>query len=219
MQHCIEDGGRPSEVALQGEASNHPKLLRLRAGVVSVVGKVALPVRQVRARKASASEPLMKCRKRIDDIKTEAFFLSRDKSGGNLFYRPGGVRHAGGASLVQASMWNVGTCRLATPSLRYRSAAKGSSPSSRNCKGPSTDARHRGGSPRSSDEARVMRAERRGRAVRVFLTVNQERRGGMLTQSDPAGNWGDPNLVVHDGPGEQTWSRRRHISSSDGMSR
>ncbi len=36
---CARDGGRPSGAALQGEASNHPKLLWLRAMVVSVGGK------------------------------------------------------------------------------------------------------------------------------------------------------------------------------------
>src|SRR6266511_4025404 len=36
---CIRDGGWPSEAALQGEASNHRELRRLRAGVVSVMEK------------------------------------------------------------------------------------------------------------------------------------------------------------------------------------
>ena len=38
---CVRDGGGPSGVALQGEASNHRMLRRLRAGVVSVAGKGA----------------------------------------------------------------------------------------------------------------------------------------------------------------------------------
>jgi len=67
---CIRDGGRPSGAALQGEASNHHELLRSRAGVVSVVGKGALPVHQVRARKASVSKPLIACRKRRDGVET-----------------------------------------------------------------------------------------------------------------------------------------------------
>ena len=32
----------------------------------------------------NASEPLMKCRKRRDDVKTEGESLTRDKLGGNL---------------------------------------------------------------------------------------------------------------------------------------
>src|SRR5712692_3625278 len=47
-------------------------------------GKGAPPGRQVRARKANASEPLMTCRKRSDDIKTEEESLPREEPGGNL---------------------------------------------------------------------------------------------------------------------------------------
>lgn len=38
----------------------------------------------MRARKANASEPLMTCRKRSDDIKTEEESLPREEPGGNL---------------------------------------------------------------------------------------------------------------------------------------
>jgi hypothetical protein len=48
MQCCIGDGGAglgmaggSSVVALQGEAANHRKVRRLRAGVLSVAGKGA----------------------------------------------------------------------------------------------------------------------------------------------------------------------------------
>ena len=47
MRCCIRDGGAgpsgwwASAAALQGEAGNHPELLRSRAVVVSVGGKVA----------------------------------------------------------------------------------------------------------------------------------------------------------------------------------
>ncbi len=53
MRCCIGDGGAgslawwPSAAALQGEAANHLELLRSRAVVVSVVGKVASRARQV----------------------------------------------------------------------------------------------------------------------------------------------------------------------------
>ncbi len=59
-----------SAAALQGEAANQPELLRSRAVVVSVVGKGALSARQVWAKKASASDPLMTCRRPLDDIET-----------------------------------------------------------------------------------------------------------------------------------------------------
>ncbi len=52
--------------------------------VVSVTEK-AHEMRQVGTEKANVSEPLLKCRKRIDDIKTGVQLLSRDESGGYLF--------------------------------------------------------------------------------------------------------------------------------------
>ena len=57
------------------------------------------------------SEPLMKRRKRSDDIETGVQLLPWDESGGFLCSWPGGVRHRGGASSVQAPVWNVGTAR------------------------------------------------------------------------------------------------------------
>ena len=68
-------------------------------------------MRQVRAKKANASEPLKTCRK----------FHRRHQNRGRVspsgaawalpVYCPGGVRHKGGASLAQAPVWNVGTWR------------------------------------------------------------------------------------------------------------
>ena len=37
--------------------------------------------------------------------------MPRDESGGFLYSWPGGARHKGGASSVQALVWNVGTPR------------------------------------------------------------------------------------------------------------
>src|SRR5512144_156493 len=74
----------PSAAALQEEAANHPELLRSRAVVVSVEGDGALPARQVWITKASASEPLMKCRKRIDGVKTGVEPMPREEPGGSL---------------------------------------------------------------------------------------------------------------------------------------
>jgi len=74
----------PSAVALQGEAANHRELRRSRAGVVSVAEKACQRARQVWTTKASASEPLMTCRKRIDGIKTGVESFPRDEPGGSL---------------------------------------------------------------------------------------------------------------------------------------
>ena len=108
-----------SAAALQGEAANHRKLRRSRAGVVSVAEKARQRVRQVWAKKASASEPLMTCRNRIDDIET-GLGMWPGRSLGEPAYCPGGVRHGGGASLVRALVRNVGTCRPETAGGQWR---------------------------------------------------------------------------------------------------
>jgi hypothetical protein len=46
------------------------------------------------------------------------------------------------------------------------------------CEGESSDAGHRGGPTRSSDEGPVMGLERRGRVILVSLAVNRLRVGG-----------------------------------------
>ncbi len=53
--------------------------------MVSVKGKGRARLCQVGIKEANVSEPLMKCRKRRDYVKTEGESLTRDKSGGNLF--------------------------------------------------------------------------------------------------------------------------------------
>jgi len=66
----MRDGGiRPSEVCLQGLASNHPQRHWLKVLVVSM-GEKALEKRQVWIEKANTREPSFKCRKWRDDIKT-----------------------------------------------------------------------------------------------------------------------------------------------------
>ena len=69
---------------MQEQASNYLKLLRLRAMVVSVVGKGAIRSCQVRFRETSASEPLTRCRKQLGGVKTGGLSLSQEKSRGYL---------------------------------------------------------------------------------------------------------------------------------------
>jgi hypothetical protein len=54
----------------------------------------------VGTRKASESEPLLTCRNSKNDIKTGATPLAPGQAWRVSAYWPGGVRHAGGASLV-----------------------------------------------------------------------------------------------------------------------
>ena len=89
-------------------------------------------------------EPLMKGRKRIDDVKTGEESLTRDESGGCLFTGPGGVRLGGGVTLQQVFARNVGTS-----SMMPRENAKW-----KTHEAPSTNAWARGGLARTSEEGR-----------------------------------------------------------------
>lgn len=116
MQCRAKDGGRSSGVALQGEAPNHRKLRRSRAGVVSVAEKAGFePVRYEPRRRAKANHP-MTGRKRSGDIKSGVESLPRDESGGNLFT----AQAVSGLKVARARfrLWH-GTCE---PVSRYRPA-------------------------------------------------------------------------------------------------
>ena len=119
-------------------------------------------------RKANASEPLMMCRKLKSGIRTGVLSRSRDKSGGCPVYWPGGARHEGGASLFcgfctergKAGSDN-GACWL----FLGQQAARGRALGDRNREAQSTDAEFAGGPARSSGDAPVTGAERRGRLI------------------------------------------------------
>jgi hypothetical protein len=108
----------------------------------------------------------MTCRKRMDDVKTGGKSLTRDQSGGWPDCCPDGIRHEGGVTLGQALARNVGTCRP---------DAKGDIQAGGPCEDQSTDAGHRGGATRSSDEGPVMGLERRGCVVQLWTEVNRQR--------------------------------------------
>lgn len=125
----------------------------------------------------------MKCRKRIDGIKTGVESLPREQPGGSL---PTG-QVVPGMKVAQA--WSGLSCGTGEPVAPRPRAASGASPglrsfveartpSSGNCEGESSDAGHRGGPTRSSDEGPVMGLERRGRVVLAGLAVNRADAGG-----------------------------------------
>jgi len=89
-------------------------------------------------------EPLMKGRKRMDDVETGTESLARDESGRNLPTYPDGVRLRGGVKLQQVLARNVGT----SPVMRRENAKW------QTHEAPSTDARARDGLARSSEESR-----------------------------------------------------------------
>jgi hypothetical protein len=101
-------------VALQEEATNHPKVRRSRAARAERWRKRrASECVRYDPMKASESEPLKTCRNFLDDIETRLDACAWDEPGMEPVYCPGGVRHVGGASAGQAPVRNMGTCRLA----------------------------------------------------------------------------------------------------------
>ena len=100
----------------------------------------------------------MTCRKRIDDVETGGKSLTRDESGGCPDCGPGGIRHEGGVTLNWALAWNVET---------GRPDAKGEVQMGGPHEDKSTEAGHRDGAARSSDEGSVMERERRGCVVQL----------------------------------------------------
>jgi len=90
----------------------------------------------------------------------------------------------GGASVIRALVRNSGTCRpdgtvgqWSGPGLR--SVVWSENSEQQICEGESSDAGHRGGPDRSSDEGPVMGLERRGRVVLAGLAANHLWVGGV----------------------------------------
>ena len=86
-------------------------------------------------------------------IETRPQSLAWDAVKAGPAYGLDGDRRKGGASSVQAPVWNLGTPRPDTVGRVLERSARGSSPSSGNCEGLSTDAGQAGGPSCSSDEA------------------------------------------------------------------
>jgi len=112
----MKDGGGPPGDGLQDQFSNHPALRGDEIPGGERIGRRRGDPRQVRTRKANASEPLMSCRKIHNRHRKQTSFAVCDEVQQGPVYWLGGGRQIDGAILVQAFMRNVGT---------WRSAAKG----------------------------------------------------------------------------------------------
>jgi transposase len=124
--------------------------------------------RQVWFGKTNASEPLRKCRENKDDVETGELKLPWDQRRRCLFAADATSGIEAASARIQAQTRNLGTCRP---------DAKGEAQAAHR-KGQSTDAGHRGGTARSSDERRVMRRERRGRVVHLSANRSTAPAGG-----------------------------------------
>ena len=170
---------------MQAEIPNHRKLRRLRAGVVSVAVEVPRVAGQVCDEKTNVCEPLLTHRNKERWHRNRTLwgvpgqrraFRGAPSARGRPACGPGGARCIGGVSSSQALVWNRRTCRPDSDDRKCGEVclpvARGRTTSGDRREWQSTDAGHRGGPARSSDEGPVMGLERRGRAVHGQLEVN-----------------------------------------------
>ncbi len=164
MWSCARDEGRPLAFGDQEPNANRCKLLPLRAVVVSVAERAGRDPALVGFGETSESEPSMRGRKGIVDVKTGISGHLGTSLGGDLEPGPCGIRLEGGVTPRQALAWNVGTCRL---------DAKGEVQVGGPDEDQSTDARHRDGAVRSRVEGPVMGLDRRGGGILPWWVANR----------------------------------------------
>ena len=149
---------RPLAAGLRRQAANHLELRWSRAIRGERQGKGTARLCQVGIGKTNASEPLMTRRKRRNDVKTGRQSLAREQFWGY----PLTARAASGVKVASVRFRLVqATGEPVASMLREPSKWKPH-------KDLSTDARHRGGPTRSSEEGSVMGLERRGWIVSVL---------------------------------------------------
>jgi hypothetical protein len=172
----------PSVVALQGEITNHPKVLRSRAVGAERWGKRRACERVgYDPMKANESKPQMKCRNSLDDIRNGSCIWACDEPGECLLIGQvvSGMHAARAWVRLLYGTWEPVVSRDSRPVVcDLRLIGHGRTPSGRNREDKRTDARHRGGPSGSSDEGPVMGLERSGRAVQTRLLGNHVVVGG-----------------------------------------
>ena len=185
MRCCTRDeGARPCGlVALRGRPAGGgrkpPRGAPVKSRGAERRGKGVLSARQVQITKASESEPPMKCRKRIGDIRNRGRVIAPGGAWRGPADWPGGC-----PAWMVARAWSGLLCGTGEPVALFGRPASGAvlacgwSSESENskqqiCEGESSCAGHRGGPSRSSGEGPVMGLERRGRVVRAGFQVNR----------------------------------------------
>ncbi len=167
-QAVYEMRERPLAAGLQDQAANRLVLLWLRARVVSVKEK-ARKTCQVESERRAQANRSMKRRK--------AKLMSKPRSGGCLGISVGETcllpaRHPAFRRRESDVRLVHGTWEPVVSMPREKSKW-------RPHKDQSTDARHRGGTTRSSEEGCVMRPERRGRVTYVSPRGSTAKAGGI----------------------------------------
>jgi len=98
IHNSIKDEGRPFEIGLQDQVSNHLIVMDIKSICGERMGKRWNTIHQVCTEKMNESEPPMKCRKCKNIIETKLSALAWDKSWKVPVYCPSGGRHRGGMS-------------------------------------------------------------------------------------------------------------------------
>src|SRR5258706_8872880 len=119
-QNYTRDEGGPFEVDNQVVDLKPPQAAVVKSNGGERCGNAGTRFRQARLREASASEPSMKCRKRISRCQNRGLTLPPGSAWGNPEVCPSGIRHVDGAKLNQALVRNVRTC---PPMQREKSQA------------------------------------------------------------------------------------------------
>ena len=100
----MRDEGRPFEIGLQDQVSNHPRVMHIKSVCGERLGKRwSKRLHQVCTEKMNESEPPMQRRKCKDVIETKLLALAWDKVWGTPVYCPSGDRRRGGMSSVTGS--------------------------------------------------------------------------------------------------------------------
>jgi len=191
MRCCTRDegAGPVGLVALRGRPAGGgrkpPRGAPVKSRGAERRGDGALSARQVWITKASESEPPMKCRKRIDDIRNRGRVVAPGAA-----WREPADWLGGCPAWMVARAWSGLWCGTREPVAPMGRLASGASiglrlvvwsenPKQQICEGESSDAGHRGGPDRSSDEGSVMGLERRERVVLAGFQTNRRLLGGV----------------------------------------
>ncbi|SDZ23517.1 hypothetical protein, partial [Nitrosomonas sp. Nm58] len=110
----------------------------------------------------NASEQSMTCRKANQPTSKPDSVVDPGQTQTVPVYGLGGVRRRGCMNLIQALVWNVGTCWLNAKGSKMTIVSSFAS----------TDVSQRGGAARSSDENAVMAVERRGCVIQPSAIAN-----------------------------------------------
>ena len=93
MRNCLTDEGGPLGTGLQEQVPNHLRRLCPKGKVVNAEGKGLELPGQVTGKKRTAREPLMKCRKYLDDVQNRGVIVAAGQAPTIPVYGRSGIRH------------------------------------------------------------------------------------------------------------------------------